>query len=261
MALNDEVLKEIRARIEHDPMVDPHNGELALALHGDQVALQGEVHSITAKRRACAIAAELAGREHVEDHVKVRPSEDQEDGAITAWLIRAFEQEGAFRNCDLMVWHKQRMDTIRNVGAREGTIQFSVDGGVVTLGGQVWSLSHRRLAELLGWWAPGSRNVENQITIEPEERDSDQEQNDAVRIALEKDPLVHADRINVATRNGTVILNGIVGEQQEKEMAGNDVLYLGPEFILQNDLQVTGTGAGAAGGEGGPPWPRPPFTG
>jgi osmotically-inducible protein OsmY len=46
-----------------------------------------------------------------------------------------------------------------------------VDGDVVTLNGQVPSLSHKRLAGVLAWWVPGVRDVVDGLAVEPTQSD------------------------------------------------------------------------------------------
>jgi hypothetical protein len=45
------------------------------------------------------------------------------------------------------------MDQVGNDGS--GVVEVTVEDGVVTLTGQVISLSHRRLASVTAWWVGG----------------------------------------------------------------------------------------------------------
>jgi len=67
--------------------------------------------------------------------------------------------------------------------------EIEVEHGVVTLNGSVPNLASKRLAGVLAWWAPGSRDVVNGTTVEPPEADAPIQIEEAVRIALEKDSL------------------------------------------------------------------------
>jgi osmotically-inducible protein OsmY len=75
-----------------------------------------------------------------------------------------------------------------------------VTDGVVTLNGDVPSLSHKRLAGALAWWVPGCRDVVNGLEEVPPEEDNDDELTDAVRLVLEKNPFVNATKIRVHSR-------------------------------------------------------------
>jgi osmotically-inducible protein OsmY len=110
-----------------------------------------------------------------------------------------------------------------------------VADGVVTLAGRVISLSHKRLAGVLAWWVPGCRDVVNRLEVAPPEQDNDDEIGDALRLALEKDPLVHADQIRVSVRNRVVTLEGYVVTKEEMKMAEWDAWYLfGVEEVVNN---------------------------
>ena len=68
-----------------------------------------------------------------------------------------------------------------------GVIETEVKDGVIILNGRVPSLAQtarRRLA----WWVPGARDVINGIAVEPPEEDAPIAIEEAVRIALDKDP-------------------------------------------------------------------------
>ena len=54
-------------------------------------------------------------------------------------------------------------------------VEAAVRDGVVTLNGRVQSLSHKRLAGVLAWWVPGTRNVVNGLDVQPPEEDTDDE--------------------------------------------------------------------------------------
>src|SRR5512132_47851 len=72
-------------------------------------------------------------------------------------------------------------------GAR-GQIDIEVEHGVVTLNGSLPSLAAKRLAGVLAWWVPGVRDVVNGIAVDPPEEDAPIQIEEAVRIALDKDP-------------------------------------------------------------------------
>ena len=84
-----------------------------------------------------------------------------------------------------------RVDTVHDAGPEGfGEIDAEIKAGVITLNGQVLSLTHKRMLGVLAWWTPGCRDVVNGIAVEPEEQDSDDEIVDAVRLALEMDPML-----------------------------------------------------------------------
>lgn len=56
----------------------------------------------------------------------------------------------------------------------------------------------------------------NSLEVVPPEEDSDDEVADALRLVLEKDPLVLADQIRAGVSNWVVTLEGLVGGEEEK---------------------------------------------
>ena len=117
------------------------------------------------------------------------------------------------------------------------SIDVMVNDGVVTLDGQVSSLSHKRLAGVLAWWVPGSRDVVNGLEVVPVQEDSDDEIAEAVKLVLEKDPLINAYRIRVTVRADVVTLEGLVVNNAESEMAEMDAWYVSGVDRVVNRLE------------------------
>jgi osmotically-inducible protein OsmY len=123
-------------------------------------------------------------------------------------------------------------------GRRRGWLRLSVEDGVVTLDGEVPGLKYKRLAGVLAWWVPGSRDVINGLAVAPDEPDNDAEITDAVRMILEKDPFVDAGQIIVGTVNSVVMLAGLVPTESEREMAEMDAWYVFGVDRVHNKIQV-----------------------
>ena len=151
----------------------------------------------------------------------------------------AFLQESAFAECALIEVTGSATETIRDPAlSRRGRIDFSVSEGIVTLNGEVPGLGHKRLAGVLAWWVPGSRDVINGLAETPPEEDNDDEITDAVRIALEKDPFVNAGQVRVVTRDSVVTLRGQVPTDSERDMAEADAWYVFGVNGVINELEV-----------------------
>lgn len=58
--------------------------------------------------------------------------------------------------------------------------------------------------------------------VAPEQQDSDEELEEAVKLVLEKDPLVNADQVLVNARDGIVTLEGVVANDMESDMVETD---------------------------------------
>ncbi len=148
-------------------------------------------------------------------------------------------QELAFENYTIRAAAGGNWQTVREVVPRPGGIlELSVEDGVVTLDGRVSSLSHKSLAGALAWWVPGSRDVINGIEIIPPQEIEDNEITEAIRLVMEKDPLVNAEAVRVITRNRVVVLEGYVGSPGEVEMADMDAWYVFGVDLVINRLEV-----------------------
>ena len=149
------------------------------------------------------------------------------DGEIRDHLQDALVEEPALSQCGIRILKSGQWQTFREATAiPRSSIDVSVEDGVVTLDGQVTSLSQKRLVGVLAWWVPGSRDVINGLEVAPVEEDSDDEISEAVKLVLAKDPLVNAGRVRVRTRNAEVTLEGLVANESEKEMIEMDAWYV-----------------------------------
>jgi osmotically-inducible protein OsmY len=154
-------------------------------------------------------------------------------------VYRALLQEPAFSTCAISARLRGSGETPgESTPGPAGHIHVDVEDGVVTLNGQVSSLSHKRLAGVLAWWVPGSRDVINGLEEVPPEKDNDDEITDAVRLMLEKDPFVKSDQIHVGTTNSVVTLEGVVSSENARRMAEFDAWYVFGVDKVINDLGV-----------------------
>ncbi|MBI3778501.1 MAG: BON domain-containing protein [Gammaproteobacteria bacterium] len=229
MAEMTSVEKAVKAAFEHGHDINLHRYPIRLEFDVTKGALtlEGEVENIIAKKRAFEIASQVEGIQGVMDRLTVVPSERRGDGAIRDSLVQELLQEPVLSLCTLRVQHKGAMETLReSTETPDSLIEVFVNEGIIHLNGVVPSLSHKRLAGVLAWWTPGCRDVINGMRVMPPEADNDDEIADALRLVLEKDPLIHADQIGIRVRNRIVTLTGLVGNKEEKKMAELDAWYL-----------------------------------
>ena len=109
---------------------------------------------------------------------------------------------------------------------------------MVILNGRVPGLASQQLAGVLAWWVPGSRDVINGIVVEPPEEDAPIRIEEAVRIALEKDPLVEASQIRVGVRKTVVRLTGRVPSAAERDAAESDAWYVFGVDNVVNEIEI-----------------------
>jgi osmotically-inducible protein OsmY len=238
------VEKVILAAFERDPAIDVHHYPIRAQYDPANrvITLEGDAKDVIAKKRAYRIASDADGVEGVIDRLRVVPAEPRGDGAIRDEIVRALFAEPALRDVAIRVHVKGSVQTAREAQqwpeGPEKAIEVAVHDGVVTLTGHVDSLADKRLAGALACWAPGARDVVNGLQVVPPEEDNDGEIADALRVVLEKDPLVHADRIAVRVRNGVVTLAGTAANEQERRMAELDAWCLFGVDRVVNRIQI-----------------------
>jgi osmotically-inducible protein OsmY len=223
-----DIVKKVEAALEHDVRVELHKHPLRIALDADgALVLEGELPSIVAKKLALEHAAAIPGISGIVDRLRVMPTRRMGDGEIRDHVRDALLEEPTIDRCGVRTMDSGRWETWRECSvAPRCSIDVKVDDGAVTLDGQVTSLSQKRLAGVLAWWVPGSRDVINGLEVSPIEADSDGEITEAVRLVLEKDPLINASHIRVATRDAAVTLEGLAANAAESEMAELDAWYV-----------------------------------
>ena len=239
MKTDAEILTAVRAALASTPRLDLQAQPIELAIGQGSLTMAGEVASVAAKKLALEAAAAVPGVGGIVDRLRVAPAQAMGDGQIRDLLRDAYLQEPAFAELVLAVLIKGEWQVVREpADVIRGAIEIEVRDGVVTLNGEVPGLGVKRLAGVLAWWVPGSRDVVNGLAVTPDQADNDFEMADAVRLALEKDPYVNAAQIRVGARGGAVRLQGLVPTDSEKEMAEADAWYVfGVDRVL-NELEV-----------------------
>ena len=235
----DALCAQIRAALEHEPQINLHRYPIHLHCEDGIVTVDGDVEHIVAKKLALERAAAIPGVDGLMDRLRVVPTRPMGDGAIRDHVRDALLQEPAFATFAITIREKGQVDTVRPAsGTPFGAIEVAIADGVVTLNGQVPSLSHQRLAGVLAWWVPGSRNVINGLAVEPPQEDSDNEMTDAVQLVLEKDPFINASRVRVSSKDFIVTLEGLLPNESMKKMAERDAWYiLGVREVI-NKIQI-----------------------
>ena len=235
------VEKAVRAAFERDRSINLHRYPIRLEfdIPMGALTLEGEVENIIAKKRAFEIASQVEGIQGVMDRLTVAPGERRGDGAIRDSLVLELLKEAALLRCAIRVHNKGSIEILRETTETSGdVIDVLVNEGIIQLNGIVPSLSHKRLVGVLAWWTPGCRDVINGMQVKPPEADNDDEIADALRLVLEKDPLIHADQIGIRVKNRIVTLTGLAGNQEEKKMAELDAWYLLGVNKVVNNIEV-----------------------
>ncbi len=238
MNAGEDIIKRVFAALEQEPRIGLHRRPVEVSVSEGVLTLSGELDDVAAKKLAMELAGAVPGVTGIVDRLRVTPAEPMEDGDIRDHVCDALLQEPAFSDCTIRALVKGKLEAVRAVTIAAGVIEVEVEGGVVTLNGQAGSLSHKRLAGVLTWWVPGSRDVVNGLEVVPPMEDNDHEVIDAVRLALEKDPFVNAAQIRVSCRDYVVTLAGEVPREKERDMAEADAWYVFRVNRVVNDIIV-----------------------
>ena len=227
-ATND-IVSYLIARLERDPRINLHRSSVTVSVENNRVILEGQVDSIVAKRAAVDTIThvlEKLGHWEVVDWLHVKSAQRQANHELMQQVVQTLCNEPMFTQYSVLSKLVNHFQVEQDQGPNGRIIIVSVDKACISLSGQVESLIHKRLAEVLMWWLEGCEFVDNQLQVFPPERDTDNEITDAVRCVLEKDPLLHANQLRVGTAGKVVILNGLVDSFEEKRLAIRDAWYV-----------------------------------
>jgi osmotically-inducible protein OsmY len=235
-----EIIRDTRAALERDTRIDMHKCPIKVEEERGRLVLSGTMENIIAKRLAVNYAQQFAdGRMAVNDQLRITTA-TIEDKALRDALAKQLSGERVFANTTLLVDAQGDGIMVHDAGSGADWIEALVDHGKVTLTGRVSSLAHCRLAELLTWWTLGTAAVDNQLNVSPPEEDNDDEITEAIHIAFEKDPLVHADQLHLNSAEGVVVLSGSVASDEERRVALTDTWYVPGVLEVVDRIELHG---------------------
>lgn len=214
----------------------------------DVLVIEGEAANLAAKKRALRIAAIASGAPALADRLHVSPGLPAEDGEIRAHLSELFALDPRFTDVAL---YEDRAATplseklVPVAGAAPGAssrISIEVRDGVVTLDGAVPSLTRKRTAGAVAWRAAGVRDVINGLAVEPPEEDGPDQIEEAVREALDGNPLFDDAQVRVGVFGDNVRLTGLVHSPEARQAAEDEAWrVLGVDEVI-NEIAVEPSG-------------------
>lgn len=231
-------IEAVRTALAAEARIDLAHHPIAVGLEGGVLTVEGELASVAAKKLALERAAALQGVRGVVDRLRVAPASRMSDAEIRDHVCLSLLAEPALAACAVRARVGDRVRALRQPPQARGGVEVAVSQGVVALDGEVPGLCQRRLAGVLAWWVPGTRDVVNGLEVVPPEEDSDGEITDAVRVALEADPLLDSDRIRVSTRRAVVTLAGVVPSEVQRKVAEDDAWYILGVDEVENRIAV-----------------------
>jgi osmotically-inducible protein OsmY len=235
--MTPSIVNAVRRNLDADPRVGATRHSVALSFLDGVLTMEGEVPDLVAKKIALERAASVPGVEHIVDRLRVEPARAMGDAEIRDHVRDLLLEEPALQPL-ARAPPAPRAGVALPPDVALGTIGISVARGVVTLDGYVPSLAHKRLAGVLAWWVPGVRDLVNGLEVIPPEEDDDGEISDAVRLALEKDPLVDASQVGVTTRRAVVTLSGVLRCDAERRAAERDAWCVFGVDGVRNQIAV-----------------------
>lgn len=235
---NSELVRRALAALRSEPRLGPTFKLDLIRREPDGAALlEGEVETVAQKRLALERVAAIPDLNGLVDRIRVRPAVPMSDNGIRDHLRKVLVREPAFEGLRITEWDGKGAREVRGA-TRDGEIAFEVQNGVVTLNGTLASLASKRLAGVLAWWIPGSRDVINGIAVTPPEEDAPILVEEAVRLALEKDPLVDAAQVRVGVRRRVVRLTGWTKTEAMRAAAEADAWFVFGVDDVINEIEV-----------------------
>lgn len=228
------------ASVRSEPRIGPHFNPVVFELDGQGVlTVETEVDSLAQKRLALERIASTPGVNGVVDRLHVKAAVPMSDSGISDDLRRRLAEEPEFMNLDVAERRLGRLEPVRGAaGEAAGRIEFEVQDGIVTLDGSAPGLDSKRLIGVMAWWVPGVRDVINGMAVEPPEEDAPILIEEAVKLALDKDPFVDAGQIRVGVRRGVVRLTGLVKSSGMRETAEADAWRVFAVDDVINEIEV-----------------------
>ncbi|MFW6093169.1 MAG: BON domain-containing protein [Pseudomonadota bacterium] len=235
---SEPLLNAINEALDADTRLDIDALTIEQDADDGRITVEGVVDDVRMKRRAVNTAwSVVRGRHPITDHLRVR-CQAQGEEELRDEVVRKIMGERLFAQHTLISRAGSDTEVMHDAGADAPRVEVTVAGGIVTLSGTVTSLTHRRFAEVLAWWAPGCERVDNLLEVVPPEDDNDNEITDAVRMVLEKDPLVHATQLHIGTAGGIVALEGLVATDEERHLAEQDAWYVPGVWAVVDRVEV-----------------------
>lgn len=213
---DSELRRKVIAELEWDPSIDA--SAIAVAVKDSVVTLSGTVNNYADKRNAERAVKRLSGVAAIADDLVVRlPGENARSDADIAQSVL-----GALRF---------------NVAVPRDRVRVTVDGGWVSLEGEVDWQYQRAAAENCVRPVMGVKGVTSQISIKPRVAAADVKLQ--IEAAFARRAHLDAERIGVDATGDTVRLHGAVKTWAAKDEAEQAAWFAPGVSRVRNDIVVS----------------------
>ena len=227
--VDEDLEDEIRSRLHWDARVD--DSLVQVEVNEGKARLIGTVGSAAEKRRAQELARQVPGVEIV--YI--------EQIEVQRWARDDAMREGKYgEKADEDVHSAVRNALSADPRIKPDDVTVFVDRGMVTLRGEVDTLKAKRKAEDIARNINGVWRVTNRLEVVQQEEGAatDSDLGRRVREALNRQPYLGEEDINISASNGEITLEGAVETYFRKEKA-DDVASRIPEVEeIVNRLEV-----------------------
>jgi len=186
MKTDMDLQRDVAAELNWEPRLKEE--EIGIAVHNGVVTLTGSVPDYAQRRIAAKAAERVAGVRAVAQELTVKVPD-------------------AFRRSDTDLAH-QVVNALSWDIEVPGTVKAKVEGGWVTLDGEVEWQYQRNAAERAVRYLAGVKGVANLVTVKPHASPHDVAQR--IKAALHRSAEADAKKVQVTAVDGKVVLTGTV---------------------------------------------------
>ena len=243
------ILHDVRSALRRSPREDLRRRGIQVFFDGGDLVLDGEVDEVADKKTALRAAAAVPGVSAIIDRLSLRGVERCSDTELLRRARRSIADDPALADCLLesTLSEDHSREEILCPEGWQGFIEIRAEDGVLTLDGEVPSLTHKRLAGVLAWRLPGCRDVVNGLELDPPEEDSDAKIADAVSLVVGRPHPANILSVRVTVQAGVVALEGHIPAEQARAIERDVWAIFGVDQILSS-LHPNPTFEGGAGG-------------